>query len=301
MPLIRLNVSPETGRIAVHLSPQCPQRALASAARGSGPITLMIHGYKYQPGSARHCPHRSIFDAQTGWPAHLGMTAGAGLGVCFGWAARGSLARMFETAQQVGRQLAQVVMTLHRAAPHRPVHLIAHSMGAEVALSALCHCDEGAVSRVVLITGASFQSHAARALRSPAGKTAEIFNITSRENDLFDFVFERLLGQAAPDNRALGQGIAAPNALNIQLDCPATLAGLAALGCPIGPPQSHICHWSGYTRPGALAFYAQLLAKPAVLSLPRVADMLPPQPSPRWSRLPLAGLTKTRIMGRLPA
>ncbi|WP_372991827.1 alpha/beta hydrolase [Sulfitobacter sp.] len=301
MALIRLNVSPETGRIELHQSPQCAQRVLQSAAQSSGPIIIMIHGYKYQPGSARHCPHRSIFDAATGWPAQLGVTAGAGLGICFGWAARGSLARMFETAQQVGQQLAQVIATVHKAAPHRAVHLIAHSMGAEVALSALAQSAKGAVSRVVLITGASFQSHAARALRSPAGKTAEIFNITSRENDLFDFVFERLLGQDAPEDRALGQGITAPNALNIQLDCPDTLAALTTLGCGIAPPQSHICHWSGYTRPGALAFYAQLLAHPDLLSLPRVASLLPARPSPRWSRLPLAGLTKTRIMGRLPA
>lgn len=300
MPLIRLNVSPETGAITLHGSAQSPERLLARTQGHQGPAIIMVHGYKYQPNCPRHCPHQSIFDARTGWPAGLGVVEGDALGICFGWAARGSLARMFRTATDTGRQLAEVIAMLHSAAPDRPIHLIAHSMGAEVVLSALELAAAGSVSRVVLITGASFQSHAARALRSPAGRAAELFNITSRENDLFDFVFERLLRARDTADRALGQGIASANAVNIQLDCPHTLGALARLGNTIALSERHICHWSGYTRPGAIAFYRRLLLDPRALPLHWLADCLPRDASPRWSRLPLAGLAKRRIMTRSP-
>lgn len=300
MPLIRLNVSPATGALELHGSTQCPKRLLARATDPYCPVIIMIHGYKYQPHSIRHCPHRSIFDAHTGWPAGLGVTGNDALGICFGWAARGSLARMFETATSTGQQLAQVITLLHATAPDRPIHLIAHSMGAEVALSALEQVRAGTVSRVVLITGASFQSHAARALASPAGRKAELFNITSRENDLFDFIFERLLRAPQPGDRALGQGITAANAMNIELDCNRTLGILHMLGSAIAQPERLICHWSGYTRPGAMAFYTRLLLHPHGLPLRRLADHLPRTASPRWSRLALAGLAKRRIIERSP-
>ncbi len=297
MPLIRLNASPETGHIRLHGSPQCPWATMATAAKGAGPIIIMIHGYKYHPGSPRNCPHRTIFDAAQGWPGALETPDHPHLSVCFGWPARGSLGAVFQTARQTGASLAQVIATFHKAAPHRPIHLIAHSMGAEVALCALEHAPAGSVTRMILITGATLQSHAQRALHSPAGRQAEVFNITSRENDLFDFLFERLL-MACPGERAIGHGIAAPNVLNIQLDCSATLAALAQVSCVIAPAQRHICHWSGYTRPGAMAFYAGLMVHPERLTLAKLTRLLPARPSPRWSRLPLAGLTKNRIMER---
>lgn len=296
MPLIRMNVSPRTGQAELHGSPQSLPDLLRRVAAGTGPVIIMIHGYKYQPLSRRHCPHDLIFHADHGWPAQLDLATDDSLGICFGWAARGSLAAMFTTAGQMGRSLAQVIETVHRFAPNRAIHLIAHSMGAEVALSALALVPAGAVRRVILITGASFQSVAARAMRSPAGRQAEIFNITTRENDLFDCLFEQLIRTRQPGDRALGQGIAGPRVMNIELDCPRTLDALGGLGWQIAPSARRICHWSGYSRAGAMAFYADLLKRPHLTPMARLAAVLPPEPSPRWSRLPLAGLAKRGIM-----
>jgi pimeloyl-ACP methyl ester carboxylesterase len=301
MPLIRLSVRPDTGRAGLHGSPQCHVAALRRAARdGSGPIVLMVHGYKYIPHSRLHCPHTSIFDTSDGWPAALGVSGDAGLGICFGWDARGPLRDVFRKAGTLGAELAQIVALIARCAPLRPVHLIAHSMGAEVALAALTLCPPRAVSRVILLTGASLQSHAAAALASPAGRTTELFNITSRENDLFDFAFERLLGGRCPGDHALGQGIAARNAIDVQLDCPQTLAQLADLGLPVAPSMRRVCHWSGYTRPGALSFYAALIHRPDALPMDLLRTRLPPISAPRWSRIPLAGIAKRRIMPAKP-
>jgi pimeloyl-ACP methyl ester carboxylesterase len=300
MPLIRLNVSPEKGALTLHGSAKSPEDLLSGMRACPGPAIIMVHGYKYQPNSPRHCPHQSIFDAKTGWPAELGLGGRDALGICFGWPARGSLARMFATATQTGQNLAKVIGMLHAATPERPIHLIAHSMGAEVVLSALEQAAPGSVSRVVLITGASFQSHATRALHSPAGRKAELFNITTRENDLFDFIFERLLKAPKRNDRALGQGIQSPNAVNIELDCPRTLTALDSLGAAIAAPARLVCHWSGYTRPGTMALYRALLLHPRQMPLRWLADRLPHSLSPRWSRLPLAGQNKRRIMQRSP-
>ncbi len=288
MPVIRLSIDQASGRARVHGGGGSPAQALGRAAAGTGPIILMVHGYKYDPALPQCCPQRLIFGDDHGWPALLGLGApGAPLGVTFGWRARGPLAQVFERATALGRELARIIALLHRIAPHRALHLIAHSMGAEVALSALRLAPKGSIARVIVLTGASFTSHATAALNAPAGRTAELFNVVSRENDLFDFAFEQMIPAHDRRDRALGQGLSAVNAMTIQLDCPTTLRRLAALGSPIAPSARRICHWSGYTRPGAMAFYARLMSTPQTLPLPRLAQALPPRTAPRWSRLDL--------------
>ena len=299
MPLIRLSVHPETGRAALHASPQSPVAALRRAASGHGPIIIMVHGDKYDPTQAATCPHRKIFNAKNGWPAALHATDNQALGIAFGWRARGPLRDVFNAAGLLGKELAEIVGKLCQAAPHRPLHLIAHSMGAEVALAALCQSPAGSISRVILLTAASFQSHAALALSSPAGCRAELINVVSRENDLFDFAIERLVSGINDIDRTLGHGLVASNALTVQLDCPATLLALTRLNVPIAPSRRRVCHWSGYTRPGALAFYARLMQSPSALPLSTLREALPTGAAPRWSRLSLAAVAKRRIMARV--
>jgi len=81
MPLIRLNVSPEKGALTLHGSAKSPEDLLSGMRACPGPAIIMVHGYKYQPNSPRHCPHQSIFDAQTGWPAELGLGGRDALGI----------------------------------------------------------------------------------------------------------------------------------------------------------------------------------------------------------------------------
>lgn len=287
MPLIRLNVNRETGRAQLHHSVQPADMFLnRTIARGAGPIIIMVHGYKYQPKVPRNCPQELIFanDHQQSWPRLLGLNgADSATGIAFGWCARGPMRHAFRQARETGRELARVIGILNRAAPHRPVHIIAHSMGGEVALSTLEHAPAGSVDRVILMAGASYQGHAQRALRSPCGQTAELFNIVSRENDIFDFFFERLIRPEMADDRPLGDGISAHNALTIQLDCQNTLATLDRLGAQIDRRRRPVCHWSTYTRPGAMQFYARLMEQPESLPLTLLKRQLPP-PARRWSK-----------------
>jgi pimeloyl-ACP methyl ester carboxylesterase len=263
----------------------------------SGPVVIMVHGFKYAPGHATECPHSHIFALDpardcyrvVSWPRGLGFDGrhrDEGLAVGFGWNARGSLWRAYAQAAKAGAALAATITALRARAPRRPVHAIAHSLGARVVLSALAHLAPGAVNRVILLAGAEFGEHATAALATPAGRTAEIINITTRENALFDVLLEWLIPAPARGDRSLGLALGSgPNVLTLQLDDAATLDVLRGAGFAIAPPAARICHWSPYTRAGALDFYARLLRHPEGLSLAQLRAALPGRAAPRWSRL----------------
>lgn len=294
MPMIRINAIGQEP--VLHNSPGSYARALRRAGATSGPVIIMIHGYKYQPGNPIHCPHRHVMSLtpqlepwrSPSWPRQLGFGAGhkdEGLAVAFGWDARGAVWQAMTRAKQAGVALAQVCQILHDQTPERPIHVIAHSMGTEPLLEAMHHLPGGTIGRVISMTGASYRSRAIAALETQAGAEAEFINVTSRENDPFDFMFERLVAPPKRGDRAIGQGLDAPNVVTLQLDCHGTLGHLDRLGAPIAPPQRRICHWSSYTRPGILSFYKDILRRPERWALPVLRAGLPDTPAPRWSRL----------------
>ncbi|MEM9638806.1 MAG: alpha/beta hydrolase [Pseudomonadota bacterium] len=287
MPLLRINATDQG--LQLHRQSGPWREAVGATDATSGPMIIMVHGFKYAPESATHCPHEKIFAMRAGgWPPALGFYGcpeAEGLGIAFGWYARGPLWQVHRRAAHLGRMLADLVIRLRDAAPERPVHVIAHSMGSEIALSALEFLPRLAIRRMILLTGASYASRAQAALITPAGQTSEVFNVISRENDLFDLAFERLVPAPKPRDRAVGQGIDRQNVLNLQLDCPQTLSTLDGLGLPVAAARRRVCHWSSYTRPGVMAFYAKLLRDPEHLPQARLAQLLPRDTSPRWSRL----------------
>jgi pimeloyl-ACP methyl ester carboxylesterase len=294
MPVIRINAKADIA--ILHNSPRSVKTELDRIETGNGPVIIMIHGYKFSPGHARHCPHRHILslDPEHGpycppsWPHHLGFGTGRadeGIAVAFAWCARGALHSARRTALDAGHALADVISYLHDRLPQRPIHIIAHSMGTEVAFEALHHLPTGAVQRIISLTGASYQSRAAAALGTAAGRTAELINITSRENDPFDFLFERLIRSSTYGDRAIGQGLCLPNSVTLQLDCVGTLQHLNRFGVAIGHSDRRICHWSAYTRPGVLRLYHDLLRRADTLPLSALRRGLPSTPAPRWSRL----------------
>jgi len=262
-----------------------------------GPVIVMVHGFKYAPDHPAECPHRQIFALDparecfkvVSWPRGLGFdgqTPNEGLAIGFGWNARGSLWRAYEEAARAGAALAGLVATIRARAPRRPVHAIAHSFGARVVLSALAHLAPGALGRVILLAGAEFGHHAGAALATRAGRAAEIVNVTTRENDLFDALLEWLIPAPARGDRSLGLALGpGPNVLTLQLDDTGTLDVLRGAGFEIAPPAARICHWSPYTRAGALPFYGRLLREPDRLSLAQLRAALPDRATPRWSRL----------------
>ena len=292
MPMIRINA--EGARMAPGRGELLP--CFRTMAEGSGPVIVMIHGYKYLPGHPDHCPHRRILSLHPNtseirmqsWPRRLDFGAGyanEGLGVAFGWNARGALWTAQRSAVAAGQALAEAIGALHRHNPDRPLHILSHSMGTEVALEALAHLPAGSIDRIVSMTGACYRSRALAALATPAGRGVEFFNVVSRENDAFDFLYERLLTPPAPGDRSIGQGLEAPNAVTLQIDSPHTLDFLEGLGHPVAAPERRICHWSSYTRHGILRFYNELMRHPERLPLRLLRQGIPQDSDPRWSRL----------------
>lgn len=268
--------------------------ARIAALAPNAPIVAMIHGYRFAPGAGQHCPYGHIFALEplaplrgrrdktlVSWPRHLGLGGSAGLAIAFGWPARGWLGDVNARAAVAGAALAQLAAAIAAIDPTRRLDVIGHSLGARVALAALHHAKPSHLRRLILLAGAETRGPALAALRSPAGQDAQIINVTTRENDLFDFIYE--WGAARGRDTAIGQGLgcALPNWLNLQLDAPRHLSALADLGYALPSPPARICHWSPYIRPGIFALYRALLdgsLDPALL-----ARALPAAQSQRWS------------------
>lgn len=289
---------------AIDAAPDDPETTIRAALAhlpDNVPVVVLVHGRGYTPGLDGHDPHRLLFAPRSAqnsrrfisWPRRLGFALPAsrdpararGLCIGFGWSSRQDIWTATEQADQTALMLARLVQMVRRADPARRVDLIGHSLGARVILSSLPLLASGSVARVFLLAGADLTSHARTALASPAGRSAEIFNITSRENDLFDLMFELCL-KPFSDDPAIGRGLPeAPNWLDIQIDHMQTLQRLAALGFPLPAPRMRICHWSVYLRPGIFRLYRALLHDRERMALDALRAALAVPPEPRWARL----------------
>ncbi|WP_461405899.1 DUF726 domain-containing protein [Falsiruegeria mediterranea] len=291
MTILRINA--QGTQPTLHDSPQSVESVIRQTRDLPGPVVIMTHGYSYRTHDPVDCPHDLVLSTAPkarpkrvkSWPRALGLDRPDRLSIAFGWDAHGTLWSARRRALQAGQALARVICCLKQVNPNRPVHFIGHSLGIEVALEALHHLEPGQLSRIISLTGAAYRMRTLDALSTRAGKSAEFINVTARENDLFDFLFERVIAPSAPSDCAIGQGIAAPNAVTLQLDCSHSLNALAALGVPIEAPNRRICHWSSYMRPGVFNLYDRLLCSDRPLSLAALQDALPDQTAARWSRL----------------
>ena len=286
MPVVRTNAG-------CGLSPEL--RGLAKDLPKNAPIIAMIHGYRYSPTQPGNDPHRHILalspETQArrvlSWPQALGFgtcSADEGIALAFGWEATGRLGQAYRRAGEAGDALARTVSELANLTG-RPVALIGHSLGARVALKALHQAQPESIGRVILLTGAEFRDTAADALNTPAGRSAEILNITSRENDLFDFAIEMWLGYGR--RQALGFGLAQParNWIDVQIDHDGTLAALQDFGFPVDRTALRLSHWTPYMRQGLFDFYRTALRQPWALPMHMLRARLPGRIEPRWSRL----------------
>ena len=255
------------------------------------PVVAMIHGWRYAPGIARDCPHGSILslDPPVGdrravsWPRHLGLDGKAGLGIALGWNAKCDPWRAHLRAGWTGEALAEIARTVYDLSG-RPLQVIAHSMGARVALAALPLLKPGQIGRMILLAAAETRGRTLAALDTPAGRAVEVINVATRENDIFDACFEWgvHLGLRTSIGQGLGQAVGRmqPRWHDLWIDQSATLNGLAALGHPLADPPRRICHWSPYLRPGTIALYRALID--GQLS---ARDLPDARPARRWSRL----------------
>ena len=280
-------------------------------AGGAGPVAVLVHGYKFHPERHHLDPEESLFAPTPrgegarvrSWPAGLGFAddeGETGLAIGFGWPAdapllgsllatgRNGFARVYAGATASAVRLAELVALVQAQAPGRPVDVLAHSLGARVALGALPHLAE-APGRVILLGAAEYEAEARRCLAAVRGARApQVYNVTARANDVYDLAFECFAPRPAGAGRALGAGLSdAPASwLDLQLDHPAVSAWINGQGIALSAPEARVCHWSFYTRPGAFAVYAAILARRPgwdVAALRRVACLA--EQEPRWSRL----------------
>lgn len=276
-------------------------RRSVAQLRHEAPIILMIHGYRFSPHEPLHSPHEHILSAHPSrrcwkarsWPRQLRLDQNGALGIAFGWNARDSFWEAFERTPAAATALADLIATLQAIAPTVPIHILAHSLGARIALQALSGLAPGSVRRLILLSAAAFQTDATSALAGPAGKCVEVFNVQGRENTLFDLLLRGAYPWAGP---TLGRGgVAARNWIDIPLHRTDIRDQLRSLGYPIGAAAVPICHWSSYLRPGVFGLYRSVFYEPRSTPLHLLKRHLAPQRStePLWSRMGLPSLTRT--------
>ncbi len=252
-------------------------RAAAALPPGA-PLAILIHGYRFDPAMPCSDPHRTLYaDTPPGdnwkirsWPRALGFAPGGlGNGLCigFGWpAAPGNrplglgFADAYRRAAAAGDALANLLDSLAQAAPGHRIDLFAHSLGARVALRAAALSRAAQIGRVILLGAAEVAAEGRAALAAPATQDATFYNVTARENGLFDLLFR--LGaplEARGLPLGLGLGDAPHHWVDLRLDGRDTAAFLAPRGIAMTPPRLSVSHWGFYLRPGAMTLYRRIL------------------------------------------
>jgi len=286
------------------------------------PVVVLIHGYKFDPlvppGHPRPAeidPHRSLFAFRPAmrswkvrsWPHGLGFRPlGRAEGLCIGfaWPARAAhvpsllatgrtgFAAVYDRAAVIGARLAELIARLQARAPGRPIDLVAHSLGARVALCALRHL-ETPPGRMILLGAAEFDARAHDCLAAmPAhgrrGPCPEIYNITARANDFYDTMFETFAPRRGWGERAVGLGLrdAPPYWLDLQIDRADVTERINARGIRLTPSTVRLCHWSFYTRGGAFDVYQAILRRRPGWGVADLAgETCFAGQEPRWSRI----------------
>lgn len=290
--------------------------ALAALAPGA-PVVVLVHGYKFSPERSADDPHRTLYADRPAegswkapsWPAGLGFAPddpAGGLCVGFGWNAvephlasliatgRSGFARVYDRAGETGPLLAGLLRRLAALAPERVVDILAHSLGARVALAALPHV-EVAPGRMVLLGAAEFDARAREALDAcHAPRKPAVYNVTARANDAYDLAFETFAPRRDWGERALGLGLRTPPPcwLDLQLDRADVTDWINAQGVALRPAEARLCHWSFYTRPGAFEVYQAILRRRPGWDLGSLRSALAfASQEPRWSRFARRGTT----------
>ena len=234
--------------------------------------------------------------------------------------ARNGFASVYARAAGAGEALAALIACIGAARPDLRVDLFAHSLWARVALAAIASpAVRGRVGRAILLGAAEDAGVAAAAMaaaeRAGRGRGLAVYHFAARHNDAFDLLFEaaaprvegrrpQALGRAGPAcgpgmrngmGPGRGGGMVAgmeaaparrPDWIDLQLDAPAFQAWAEGRGAPLAPVARRVCHWSFYTRPGAMELYRAILRDRGAWSIPAMRAAGAPEGfEARWSRL----------------
>lgn len=325
-----IGITLRNGRIETAFDGAPGEGALAQAAAeapAASPIVFLIHGFLFDPHpptggyrDRRRHPHRLILSAApnaqraprrlSSWPIAMGFRAGTtddGLAVGVGWPSlpigrdglafgAGLFRRAYDEAALAAATLSRAIRIAALARPGAPVEILAHSLGARVALLALRQAAAGGfahrIGRVLLLNPAEYRAEAALAARAVAGSGPQVVNVISRENDLFDALLQVFGPCAAQPLGAAGLSGEFSDWLDLQLDHPRTLHWLAGRG--VAPRRRRICHWSSYTRPGLFAFYSKLLRDRETIARLEAAGA-PRDLEHRWARVTPAAPKLSRL------
>jgi len=282
MPVLRLNIF--EGQIHCPEATDVPLRNVVAerleALGPRDPVVILLHGYRYSPLCRFNDAHKLIFCERhrtegprrfsVSWPSALGFAPGQdrrGLCMPVSWDAKGPLRDVYHRAEEVGRQMADLLDLLAELEPGRPVHLMAHSLGARVALAAISVARCPVVRRLILLAPAEFGTKAELALQSRGGEAMEVLQVSPVENRFFDLLLSRGLGLYRGSGPTIGGGgVSARNWARLRIDTKEDLAQLAKMGFPVGSRTSRICHWSAYLRPGLMSLYSACFSEARIAS-----------------------------------
>lgn len=252
------------------------------------PMVVLINGFNFNPGDDNDDnPHRGLFGKQ--WRPHLSRLPDIAAGrtdlLAFGWFSAEMSLRSWLRAWMNGRynpyrwgwdlaeKAAGVLASVIGWDPGLddpidprptlpPVDLIAHSLGARLALGVLRQVQPGRVRRVLLLNGAEY-SQTGKVVA--AYSRAQVLNIVVRADDVL-----AMLGRVfAPERfvaKVVGRdGIIGPprHWADVVLDDPLVKQRAAAAGWPDvegNAPQSRWDHWFSYTHAPNWALFSSFLA-----------------------------------------
>lgn len=286
MPLTHANA--DGSRLADPAGTVARLRSALAEAGPDAPIAVLVHGLSYAPRDPARCPHRLLYGptCPEAWGLRLGCdTPEAPVALGFGWESRGSVWRAYHRAPAAGQALAELLDLAAALAPSRRITLIAHSLGARVALQALRSLAPGTAHRAILLAACEFRTPAARALDCAAGDALDVLNVTARQNRAFDLLMEYGFAPARRPQATLARGMAGrARWCDLDLSCPAARAALSRLGHPVAAPESRVCHGATYLAPGAFPLYRAALSDASLL--PRLRAALPaPEARPLTANL----------------
>ena len=218
----------------------------------------MIHGSPlFRPGTAANTPHAHILSlaprtrllegGELAPPSCDLHRAGAGLGIGFGWHARGSLTRVAQPRLRRRRQpckhvFAKIKRMRGRSSGEYPGHIrwARASPWRRVAELPARHVD-----RLILLSGAEYRGLARAAIDTPAGRTAQVLNVTSGENAVFDAIFRLAVPAPTLGDWPLSAGWLrdAPGWVDLRVDCGEALGRSARPRHPHpGAREARVCH-----------------------------------------------------------
>lgn len=247
---------------------------LIEKQEGDGPVTVMVHGYAWNPeAQGEDNPHSGQFLPWVNW------TGEPGIG--FAWYSSPSVFDAWRSGHlhpyhcawaRAGKSAARALARVLRACcyAHRPVRLVAHSLGSRVvvqALKLLTPMQARNVVCVLLLNGAEYTANARQLMT--LHPDLEVRNVVVQS----DFVLRFLGALFAPGPlyaRVIGlhglEGDVPASWRNITLDDPAVVDWASKRGWSImgDNPWKISDHWHSFRWPGNHPFLRAVLRENAL-------------------------------------